>query len=125
MAAQASLTFVDNLPGTADQIIRSSGNWTTDGFVQGVVLTISGSIDNDDSFYEVASVNTVAVGGNAPGTVLTLAMVDASDDVNPEAGTTQVSVTAKVITRTVGSFVADGFAGNQQLTVRGTGIVNC
>jgi len=51
-SATLQLTFVDSNPGT---IVRSSGDWSADGFVSGQRIWVSGSNSND-GIYTIATV---------------------------------------------------------------------
>jgi hypothetical protein len=116
----ANLTFAE-VGATGDTITRASGSWATDGFATGDILTISGSTSNDGTLSAVATVTSA--------TVITLDTDDLVDE-GPVSGVTVTgepsltfSDSADTITRaggSPGSWLDDGFAVGDSVTVSGT-----
>lgn len=117
MTGAPSVTFAE-VGVTGDTITRSAGSFVSDGFVSGMIATISGSTGNDATL--AAGLVTVAA------TVLTLGADDLLDE-GPSAGVTITATTgltfsdsADTIVRTDGSWLADGFRVGQTITVADT-----
>ncbi len=97
---------------------RGAGSWLTDGFVNGMAVTFSGTTSN----------NGLAPGGvltTLSATVMTFASGIVSE-VAPAGANAQGSegltfaASGHTITRTAGSWITDGFAVGQSVTIAGT-----
>lgn len=118
MTGAPSLTFGE-VGATGDTITRSAGSWIADGFVVGDTVTVAGSAGN----------NVTGVIAALTATVLTFDTTDLVDE-GPVAGCTvvgaptltfaEVGATGDTITRSSGSWLADGFAVGDVVTVAGT-----
>src|SRR5262249_40382244 len=108
LADESNSTAAVNGP---DTITRATGSWGTDGVQAGQVITVAGTQSNDGT-YVVASVST-------DGKVLTLRplfdVVTGTPKLTfaPDAGGDTVS-------RSSGSWIADGFHPGQSITIAGT-----
>ncbi len=109
----AALTFAE-VGGTADTITRAGGSWITDGFAVGDTIVVSGSASN----------NVTAVVVTVSATVLTLGADDLAPEVTSAATVKAYSTLtfdeAGTITRSSGSFVADGFKVGTTATIEGS-----
>ena len=88
-------------------IQRSSGSWASDGFQAGQFITVEDTEENDGVF-EIASVS---------GAVITLAD---GEELTSESLTSATVKSADTISRSTGSWTADGFETGQAITVAGT-----
>jgi hypothetical protein len=118
MTGSPNLTFAE-VGGTGDTITRSAGSWVTDGFAAGDFITVTGSVSNN-------------VSGKITGvtaTVLTLDTTDLAAE-GPVGGCAvtaapcltfaEVGGTGDTITRNRGSWLDDGFAVGDVVTVTGS-----
>jgi hypothetical protein len=118
MAGSPTLTFTE-VGATGDTITRSSGSWIADGFAVGMIVTIAGSASNNI---------TGAIAG-LTATVLTLGTTDLVDE-GPVSNCTatashaltfaEIGATGDTLTRSGGSWLADGFAAGDTVTIAGT-----
>lgn len=113
----AALTFAE-VGATGDTITRAAGSWVTDGFAVGDVITITGTASNNVTGPITAVTATVLTMGS---TDLT-AEVTSAGTVEAAAGLTfaEVGATGDTITRSSGSWVADGFVPGMTITVDGS-----
>jgi len=124
MTGTNTVTFAE-VGGTGDTITRSAGSFITDGFAVGDIITVTGTTNNN--FVGASKITGVSA------TVLTLG----SDDLVDEGPVSAVTITATgslvflevggtgdTITRTRGSWIADGFAVGDLVTVAGSGSNN-
>lgn len=121
MSGTPTLTFLEVGAGS-DTITRSAGSFVADGFAIGDVITVAGSVSN----------NVTAAVTGVSALVLTLGGAAADDLVNegPVSGCTivgshgvtfaEVGGTADTITRSGGSWLDDGFAAGDIITIAGT-----
>jgi hypothetical protein len=102
-------------PDVPDTITRDSGSWAADGFQVGQPFTVSGSARNDGTFQ---------IGAISPdGKVLTLVPGEVLNNEVASDVAVQCSVRVSAqdtITRSSGSWVADGFQVGQAITVLGS-----
>ncbi len=108
----APVTFVRS--GSGDQIVRTTGSWVTDGFVQGQSLWISGSGINNGTAYTVKTVTATTLTLDQATTVTATSM---TATVNWVRGAT--SDDRDQIVRTTGDWSATNFANGQQIVVAG------
>ncbi|MEO1591091.1 MAG: hypothetical protein AAFU71_07345, partial [Cyanobacteria bacterium J06632_22] len=115
VAFDGDLTLTQN--DTAPDTITRTGDWSTDNFVAGQVITLSGTEDGDgdgvgdnDGSYEIASVN-----GN------TLTLADTAELASSSSSIGVSVVGADSIRRNAGSWSDDGFEVGQVITVSGAG----
>jgi len=98
---------------TSTTATRASGSWISDGFAVGDMVTFAGTISNNVT--EAITVLTA--------TVLTVASGFASE-VAPSSATAvaseEITFAASTITRTTGSWINDGFAVGDTVTVAGS-----
>ncbi len=107
------LTFLE-VGGTGDTITRVSGSFVTDGFEVGDYIRVTGSVSNN-------------VSGKITGVSALVLTLDTADLVN-ESTTTGVRITsepsfvfaATTITRNRGSWVSEGFAVGDTVTIAGS-----
>lgn len=117
MTGAPALTFAE-VGATGDTVTRAAGSWLADGAVVGDTFTITGSGSN----------NITAVIASLSATVITLGTEDLAAEVTSAAsivgGPTltfaEVGATADTITRSRGSWLADGFRVGGLLTTTGT-----
>jgi hypothetical protein len=118
MTGNPSLTFAE-VGATGDTITRATGSWIDDGFVVGDIVTVTGSASN----------NVTGVIAALSATVLTFNTTDLANE-GPVADITiiggevltfaEVGATGDTITRSSGSWLADGFRVGDVVTVDGT-----
>ena len=117
MTGSPNITFAE-VGATGDTITRSAGSFVTDGFVAGQIITIAGSVSND--------MTTAVAIATVTALVITLDTDDLVDE-GPVAGVTitgattvtfaEVGATGDTITRSAGSWLADGFRVGDVLTI--------
>lgn len=115
MAGGSAVTFAE-VGATGDTITRDTGSFVTDGFAIGDWVTVTGSASNN-------------VSGKVTGVTATALTFDTTDLAN-EGPVADVRITAepsfvfasggKTITRNAGSWVAEGFAVGDTVTIAGT-----
>lgn len=115
MVGGSAVTFAE-VGATGDTITRSSGSFVTDGFAVGDYVTVTGSASNN-------------VEGKITGVSATVLTFDTTDLV-AEGPVSGVRITAEpsfvfassgdTITRSAGSWTAEGFAVGDTVTVTGT-----
>lgn len=118
MTGSPTLTFLE-VGGTGDTITRSAGSWITDGFAVGDVVTVAGSSSN----------NVTGPIASLSATVLTFGTTDLANE-GPVSNCTvvgssaltfaEVGGTGDTITRGSGSWLDDGFAVGDVVTVAGS-----
>ncbi len=108
----ASLTFA----ASGHTVTRSAGSWTTDGFVTGDVVSISGSVDNN-GVLGVCKVTSPTVLTFASGVVNEGPITSATVTGSPGL---VFAASGFTITRSAGSFLTEGFAVGQTVTLSGT-----
>lgn len=114
MKGTPNLTFA----AAGSTVLRSSGSFITDGFAVGDVVTISGSVSNNRTAAIAVLTSTVitfASGGVDEGPVGGCAIVGSEGLTFAEVG-----ATGDTITRSVGSWLSDGFSVGDTVTVSGT-----
>lgn len=111
VTANASLTFA----AAPHTITRSAGSWITDGFAVGSVVYGAGTALNNGTLGVVTAVSS---------TVLTFAAGLANETIATATITGRVGLVfaaaGNTVTRSAGSFLADGFAVGQSVTFSGT-----
>lgn len=122
MTGTPTLTFAE-VGATGDTITRSAGSWITDGFAVGDVITVASSVSN----------NVTGPIASLSATVITLGTTDLVNE-GPVSGCSvvgsnglvfaEVGATGDTITRSGGSWLNDGFAVGDLITVAGTGSNN-
>lgn len=110
----ATYTFAE-VGATGDTIARSAGSFVAEGFIVGMIATVTGSTAND-------ATHTTALAGVAAG-LLTLDTDDLIDE-GPTAGVVITATTgltfsdaADTIVRSDGSWLTDGFRVGDEVTV--------
>lgn len=114
MVGHPELTFAE-VGATGDTITRATGSWVTDGFVAGDYIRVTGTASNNVSGRITA----------ATATVLTLDTTDlVAEVIATEApaitGETSYVFAATTITRNVGSWISEGFALGDTVTIVGS-----
>jgi len=118
MTGTPTLTFAE-VGGTGDTITRSSGSWITDGFAVGDTITVAGSSSN----------NVTGAIASLSATVITLGTTDLAAEgpvsdctvtASPTLTFAEVGGTGDTVTRSSGSWLADGFAVGDVVTFAGT-----
>jgi hypothetical protein len=119
MTGTPTITFAE-VGGTGDTITRSAGSFITDGFAVNMTVSVSGSGSNNFTHGKITAVSA---------TVLTLDTQDLVAEgpvpdvviIGSHALTfAEVGATGDTITRSGGSWLADGFAAGDLITVAGT-----
>lgn len=119
MTGTPTITFAE-VGATGDTITRSAGSFVSDGFAVGMAIDTSGSASNNFTSAKITAVTA---------TVLTLDTQDlvAEGPVSNVVITgshaltfAEVGATADTITRSGGSWLADGFAAGDLITVAST-----
>ena len=122
MTGAPTLTFAE-VGATADTITRNdAGSFIADGFVNGMAITVSGAINGGNNFVD-AKVVTVAASVLTLDTQDLVAEVATADCVvTGTVGITfaEVGATADTITRSSGSWLDDGFAAGDIITIAGS-----
>ena len=120
-SAAETLTFAE-VGATDDTITRSVGSWITDGFAVGDVVTVSGSVSNNVTgrikalSATVLTFDTTDLAAEGPTVALgTISVVGSNGLIFAEVG-----ATGDTITRNAGSWIADGFAVGDTVTIAGT-----
>jgi hypothetical protein len=118
MTGAATLTFAE-VGATGDTITRSIGSWITDGFAVGMVVTVAGSVSNNVTG-RIASLSATVITFDttdlaAEATVPSCTVVGSYGLVFAEVG-----ATGDTITRSGGSWLADGFKVGDSITIAGT-----
>jgi hypothetical protein len=113
-----NLTFLE-VGSTGDTVTRAAGSWITDGFAVGDVVTFAGSASN----------NVTGPIAALTATVLTFGTTDLANE-GPVSGVTcigspgltyaEVGSTGDTLTRSRGSWLADGFRVGDLITSSGT-----
>jgi hypothetical protein len=118
MVGAPDLTFLE-VGASGDTITRSAGSWITDGFQVGMTVTIDGSVGNN-------------VTGNIAALSALVLTFDTTDLLNegPAAGCSvvgsdtltfaEVGASGDTVTRSAGSWIAEGFKVGDDVTVVGT-----
>lgn len=118
MTGAPTLTFAE-VGASGDTITRSAGSWIADGFAVGDIITVAGSASN----------NITGPIASLTATVITLGTTDLVDE-GPVGGCSvvgyegltfaEVGASGDTITRSRGSWLADGFRVGDTVTVAGT-----
>lgn len=118
MIGNPALTFAN--AGTADTITRSTGSWVTEGFAIGDIVAVTGSASN----------NVTGAIATVTATVLTFTAATSLTNEGPVSNVNvvgsapltfaEVGATGDTITRTTGSWLADGFLVGDTITISGT-----
>lgn len=127
LVGNPNLTFADANP---DTILRSAGNWITDGFVIGQRIEVSDSATNDGTFQVdalTATLITLIVGdtltAEGPSADIMVSALPPSSVVATLTGNpalTFADANPDTILRAAGSWITDGFAGGQVIGVTGS-----
>lgn len=124
MTGSPTITFAE-VGGTGDTITRTTGSFITDGFAVGDVITVAGAVASAGANNVTGPIATLTA------TVITLGSTDIENE-GPISGVTitaspgitfaEVGGTADTITRTEGSWLADGFRVGDNVTIAGTSL---
>lgn len=114
MVGHPSLTFAE-VGATGDTITRATGSWVTDGFQVGDFIRVTGTASNN-------------VSGKITGVTATVLTLDTTDLAAETIATEDPRITAEAslvfatttITRNTGSWIAEGFAVGDTVTIAGT-----
>jgi len=122
MTGAPSITFAE-VGGTGDTITRATGSFITDGFAVGDVITVSGAVAGSGANNVTGPIASLSA------TVITLGTTDLQNE-GPITGVSivaskplvfaEVGATGDTITRAGGSWIADGFAVGDTVTITGT-----
>jgi hypothetical protein len=150
MTGSPALTFADN-GAAADTITRSAGSWLTDGFAVGQSVIVRGTLDgvdagtepDNDGEFLIASLNATTITLQPADTLVNqtqsgvtafvqgspgempLAVIDPNVKLDGHIPLTFANAgSADTITRTSGSWLADGFVAGQEVIVVGTALNN-
>jgi len=116
MVGTPTLTFAE-VGATGDTLTRDTGSWVTDGFLVGDYVTISGSVSNNGGGKVTGVSATVLTFDTFDLTAETLNVASAGGRVTAEHSFVFSSTT---ITRNAGSWIAEGFAVGDTVTIAGT-----
>jgi hypothetical protein len=121
MTGNPNITFAE-VGGTADTITRSAGSFVSDGFAPGDLITVTGAVASGGA----NNITTAAKIVTVTATVITLD----DDDLENEGPIAGVSIVGRpsltfadsgdTITRSRGSWLADGFREGDTVTITGT-----
>ena len=120
-AAAVTLTFAE-VGATGDTITRSAGSWITDGFAVGDVVTVAGSVSNNVTgriaalTATVLTFDTTDLANEGPTVALGTITVAGSNGII----FAEVGATGDTITRNAGSWISDGFAVGDTVTIAST-----
>lgn len=114
MVGHPSLTFAE-VGATGDTITRATGSWVTDGFQVGDYIRVTGTASNN-------------VSGKITGVTATVLTLDTTDLAAETIATEVPRITCEAsfvfatttITRNTGSWIAEGFAVGDTVTIAGT-----
>jgi len=121
MSGAPTVTFAE-VGGTADTITRSAGSFVTDGFTADDIITVSGAVADGGA-------NNITFAAKLASVAALVLTADDDDlvDEGPIAGVSIVGVEALVfsaaadtVTRSRGSWLADGFRVGDSVTVADT-----
>ena len=120
-SAAETLTFAE-VGATGDTVTRSVGSWITDGFAVGDVVTFAGSVSNNVTgriaalTATILTFDTTDLINEGPTVALgTISCVGSNGFIFAEVG-----ATGDTITRNAGSWILDGFAVGDLVTITGT-----
>lgn len=118
MKGAPELTFAE-VGASGDTVTRATGSWIDDGFAIGDVVTFTGTTSNNVSGPITALTATVMTFGTSPD--LVAEVTSAAKCVGSTPLTfAEVGATGDTITRTSGSWIVDGFAVGDTVTITGT-----
>lgn len=114
MSGPPSLTFAE-VGATGDTVTRATGSWLTDGFAVGDFVAFTGTVSN----------NVTGLIASLSATVLTFGTTDLAAEVIATASCVGYAglvfdSTAHTVTRSRGSWIADGFRVGDSVTFAGT-----
>jgi len=118
MVGTPTLTFAE-VGATGDTITRDTGSWVTDGFAVGDWITVTGSVSNNVSGKITGVTATVLTLDTTDLAAETLVTASAGGRVTGEASFVFATTT---ITRNTGSWVTDGFAVGDSVTIAGSAL---
>ncbi len=121
MTGTPTLTFAEVGAG-GDTITRSSGSWITDGFEVGMMITVAGSASNNVTAAVTGVTATVLTLGAAAGDDLAAEGPVAGCSVvgTPKLTFAEVGAGSDTLTRSSGSWLADGFRVGDVVAITGT-----
>lgn len=119
MSGSPTVTFAE-VGATGDTITRSTGSFVTDGFAAGMAIDVSGSGSNNFTKAKITAVSALVLTLDtqdlvAEGPVSSVTIVGSHGVTFAEVG-----ATGDTITRSGGSWVADGFRAGDLITVAST-----
>ncbi len=110
MNGSPTLAFTPGQGSTPATIDRSNGNWLSDGFAPGDMITVSGTLANNGN-YTIGSISL-------DGTVL--ALVPDSQNLSAEISSSASVAGLDSLATSSGSWITDGFEAGQTIQVAGT-----
>lgn len=118
MQGNPNLTFAE-VGATSDTITRSAGSWIADGFAVGMTIKVTGSASNNiEGVIAAISATVITLGTTdlaAEGPVGNVTVVG-----RPTLTFAEVGATGDTLTRSHGSWVADGFRPGDLVVITGT-----
>ncbi len=127
----AGVTVTVDVNAGTHTFTRSSGSWIADGFAHDMRIHVSGSAVNStdvSEFYLVDTASALVLTLDAGSDLTTesgvaLTVTPELDPVGPEATTTvDIDASGRTFTRSTGSWLDDGFAVGQEITVGGSAL---
>lgn len=119
MTGGSLVTFAE-VGATGDTITRATGSFVTDGFVAGDRITVAGSVSNNFTDALITNVTATVLTLDTQDLVAEASVAGVSITGSQSLTFAEVGTTGDTITRSSGSFVADGFAVGDLITVSGT-----
>jgi hypothetical protein len=118
MTGSPSLTFAE-VGATGDTVTRSTGSFVNDGFVAGDYITVAGSVSNNVSG-KITAVTALVLTLDTADLVAEGPVAGCSIIGTPSITFAEVGASADTITRSRGSWLADGFAAGDEISVTGS-----
>ena len=110
MSGSPTLAFTPAQASSPATIERSTGNWTTDGFLPGDLIAVSGTLANNGIY----TIDSISLDGSV------LALEPAATNLAPEVSIAGDVAGLATLTASSGSWITDGFQAGQTIQVAGT-----
>lgn len=121
MTGSPTLTFAE-VGGTGDTITRSSGSWIADGFAVNDLITVTGAVNgaNNETAARIAALSATVITLDADDLVDEAATAGCTVTATPRLVFAEVGAGNDTITRSRGSWLADGFRVGDLITITGS-----
>ena len=123
MTGGSLVTFAE-VGATGDTITRATGSFVTDGFAVGDLITVAGSVSNNFVDKLITAVSATVLTLDTQDLIAEASVAGVTITGSPALTFAEVGATLDTITRSSGSWVADGFAVGNLITVAGTALNN-